>query len=234
MDQAQRLAVFEAQTTNVRELQTAWTHINRQINSLLVRKQSKAVEVTTKSLSLIYCALAESIFSKLIHTPHGLTLDEISQVKSAARNGVKFGWTKCAELSTRYVSGKNSGHNANLIQTLGRMIESYIFDPSLLRNKLAHGQWCIALNRENDRVNADATAEIQNLNVIELYKRKQALEKLAQIIEDIIESPNKAHPRDYWPHIVDLEKTQLELSSWTMQKKIDQLLRKQSAHLQKK
>ncbi len=114
------------------------------------------------------------------------------------------------------------------------MIESYIFDPSLLRNKLAHGQWCIALNRENDRVNADATAEIQNLNVIELYKRKQALEKLAQIIEDIIESPNKAHPRDYWPHIVDLEKTQLELSSWTMQKKIDQLLRKQSAHLQKK
>ncbi|MDE1181508.1 hypothetical protein [Paraburkholderia sp.] len=229
MDEHQRVSVFEAQTTNVRELERAWKHINRQVNSLILQKNDKSVEVMTKTLALIYCALAESLFSKLIHTPHGLLIDEIEQVKRAANaDGVTAGWVKCAELALKRVEGAKSNHGANVSQKLRMMIERYIFDPSVLRNKLAHGQWCVALNRENTAINQEITKEIESHTIVELYRRKHALEKLAAILEDIIESPNKAHHRDYWAHLTEFEEKQNELANWTFAKKVDQIFEKRS------
>ena len=229
MNEQQRVAVFKAQTTNTRELERAWVHVNRQINALILQKNHKSVEISTKVLALIYCALAESLFSKLIHTPHGLQLDEINQTKSAANaHGVKSGWLKCAELAMKRVEGTKSNHGHNVRQKLSEMIEQHIFDPSLVRNKLAHGQWCVALNRDNTAVNSDVTKEIEEHNVVELYRRKSALEKLSAILEDIIESPDKAHHRDYWVHLTEFEKRQKELENWTMEKKVEQLFIKKS------
>lgn len=229
MNEQQRVAVFRAQTTNVRELERAWVHINRQINALILQKNQKSVEISTKLLALIYCALAESLFSKLIHTPYGLPLDEICQVKGATTaHGVKAGWLKCAELAMKRVEGAKSNHGHNVLQRLSVMIEQYIFDPSLVRNKLAHGQWSVALNRDNTAVNSDITKEIEAHTVVELYRRKHALEKLAAILEDIIESPNRAHHRDYWAHLTEFEARQKELEGWTIEKKVADLFTKKS------
>lgn len=224
MNDQQRSEIFSAQTTNVRELERAWVHVNRQINALLLQKNDKAVEISTKVLALIYCALAEALFSKLLHTPPGFTPDEIAQVKAiSSANGIKAGWLKCADLAVQRVEGAKSSHGPNVRQRLAELIELYIFDPSLVRNKLAHGQWCVALNRENTAINQEASDEIRAHTVVELYRRKHALIKLSAILEDIIESPNKAHHRDYWSHVVDLEETQKKLATWTIEGKIDQL-----------
>lgn len=229
MDEQQRIAVFHAQTKNVRELETAWAHVNRQINALILQKNAKSVEITTKLLALIYCALAESIFSKLIHTPNGLSLAEIDQVKFAtSARGIKSGWLKCGELAIQRVEGAKSNHGHNVLKKLSFLIEQFIFDPSLVRNKLAHGQWSVALNRDNTAVNADITKEIEEHTVVELYRRKHALERLAAIVEDIIESPNKAHHRDYWIHLSELEEKQKALATWTFEKKVEQLFTKKS------
>lgn len=229
MDEQQRVAVFDAQTTNVRELEKAWAHVNRQINVLILQKNHKSVEITTKLLALIYCALAESLFSKLIHTPSGLTLAEIEQVKGAINaNGIKSGWLKCAELAVQRVQGAKSNHGHNVLKKLSGMIEQFIFDPSLVRNKLAHGQWSVALNRDNTAINSEITKEIEDHTVVELYRRKHALEKLAVILEDIIESPNKTHHRDYWTHLTDFEEKQKLLAGWTFEKKVAQLFEKKS------
>jgi hypothetical protein len=229
MEQEQRLAIFRAQTANVRELEIAWKHINRQINSLILQKQHKSVEITTKLLALIYCAFAEALFSKLLHTPYGLELEEIHQIKEAASHaGVKSGWLKCAELAIRRIDGAKSNHAHNVKKKLGTLIERYIFDPSLIRNKLAHGQWSVALNSANISVNDQLTKEIREHSVIELYRRKYALEQLALILEDIIESPNKAHRRDYWTHLTKLEDKHAEMDGWTLENKIAHLFRKKS------
>ncbi|MCA7923708.1 hypothetical protein LGM35_14570 [Burkholderia cenocepacia] len=229
MDEQQRLAVFKAQTTNVQELESAWKHINRQINALILDKNHKAVEISEKILALIYCALAESLFSKLIHTPHGLPLDEIRQIKDAVNaDGVKEGWIKCAEFSMKRVGGAKSNHSPNVLQKLRELINRYIFDPSVVRNKLAHGQWSIALNRHNTAVNDQITKQIEEHNVVELYRRLEALKKLAVILEDIVESPNKAHHRDYWTHLTQFEETQRKLADWTMDKKVEQLFAKKA------
>lgn len=229
MREEQRLEVFRAQTANVRELERSWKHVNRQLNGLLLSNNHTAVHINTKLLALVYCALAEATFSKLIHTPKGLTLDEIEQVKIATRSdGVKSGWIKCVELGMRSVQGAKSNHGPNVEQRLDRLIDQFIFDPSLLRNKLAHGQWSVALNRENDAVNVALTTELADIDVIELYRRKSALQSLAAIVEDIIESPNRAHHRDYWVHLDRFEQDQQEMANWTLAGKIAQLKEKLS------
>jgi hypothetical protein len=229
MDEQQRLSVFEAQTKNVRALHQAWKHVNRQINSSMLQEDRKAVEINTKILAVIYCALAEAVFSKLIHTPHGLTLDEIEQIKRAAKaTGVKFGWTKCAEIAIQRVDGAKHNHRPNVLQKLTAMIDEFIYDPSLIRNKLAHGQWCVALNSENTAVNLDLTSEIAGYSVLEFYRRRHSLEHLAAIIEDLVKSPNRAHRRDYWGHLSELEAKQRKMSAWTIEHKAAQLRAKKS------
>lgn len=228
MDESERLSVFKAQTLNVRDLVQSWAHVNRQINALLLQKNEKAVETQTKLLALIYCALAESTFSKVIHTPHGLELDEIEQIKQETSHGVKAGWIKCAELSIRRVQGGKANYQPNVLRKLSDLIDAYIFDPSLIRNKLAHGQWAIALNRDNTAINAEITAQIRDLTVVELYRRKFSLEQLGKLLEDMIESPKKAHRRDYWVHLTSLEERETEMAEWTMDRKRDQLFKKKS------
>ncbi|WP_183020527.1 hypothetical protein [Delftia sp. UME58] len=224
MEEQQRIEVFRAQTKNVQELERTWKQVNRQLNALLLGNNRVAVEINTKILSLVYCAFAEAIFSKILHTPKGLSLSEIDQVKEVARSsGVKQGWVKCVELAVKSVQGARGNHGSNVRQRLARLIDQFILDPSQLRNKLAHGQWCIALNRNNDAVNEQLTSELNSLNVVELYRKISALQCLAAILEDIIESPNKAHHRDYWVHLDKIESEQRKMATWTIAGKIAQL-----------
>ncbi len=223
MNEAQRERVFQAQTKNVRVLERAWATVNRQINVAILRNDKLGVELNTKLLALIYCALAEAMFSKLLHTPSALPLDYVEQIKAHAhKDGVKAGWLKCLELAMDPVD-RTGSHAPNVRQRVSRLIEKYVFDPSLLRNKLAHGQWQVALNRANDEINSDVTEELSTTDVVEWYRRKFALEKLVAIFEDIIESPQKAHHRDYWCHITELEEGESELANWTFDKKVQQL-----------
>lgn len=229
MNETERLEVFVAQTANVRELENAWAHVNRQINSLILAKNSIGADHHIKILALIYCALSEAIFSKLIHTPHGLNLDHVEQVKTATRvEGVKAGWVKCTQLALQGVEGQRSNHGPNVSKKLLELIEKFIFDPSVVRNKLAHGQWAIALNRENTKVNIEISKEIETHTVIELYRRKHALGKLSGILEDMIESPSKAHPRDYWSHLVEFESAQDRMRTWTVEHKVAMLFDKKA------
>ena len=46
--------------------------------------------------------------------------------------------------------------------------------------------------------------------MIDLYRRESSLSRLAAILEDMIESPNRAHRRDYWTHLTDLEEGERE------------------------
>lgn len=223
MLEADRDDVFAAQTENVRALEQAWKHINKSINAAYSCSDSSSAEIHTKLLAQVYCAFAEAVFSKVIHTPNGLALDEISQVKSKGKKNIVEGWKKCVDLSLRKVQGKNSGHVANTQQKIYSLIDTYVFDPSLLRNKIAHGQWSVALNSNNTKVNSDLTNRIKAITVVDLYRYKEAFQSLFRIVEDIIESPNKAHHRDYWIHITAFEKSQQEMASWTIQEKIKAL-----------
>lgn len=226
MDQESRLIVFRAQTKNVKAINKAWRHLNRTINLAYINGDSTSVETHTKCLSLLYCAHAEATLSKIIHTPHGFTLDEIKQVKETGKSSVTDAWVKCVDLALRKIKGVKGSHKPNARKKIGSLIESFIYDPSVLRNKLAHGQWNVALNRKNSKVNEEITTKINSITVIDLYRFKEAFENLFRIVEDMIESPEKTHHRDYWAHISQFEETQAKMSGWTIESKIQSLMAK--------
>jgi hypothetical protein len=230
MDNAQRRIVFEAQTENVRELNRVWVQLNRHVNFSLRQNNLYAVETDTKLLAVVYCAMAEAIFSKLIHTPFGLTQDEIRQTKNAAEYGVKFAWRKCIDLGVRRINTSDPNHRAEVRQKVYGLVDQFIYDPSRIRNKLAHGQWKHALNSRNTNLDPAVTSAINSLDVIELYRRQDALRRMATVVEDIIESPNKAHRRDYSQHIAELEASQIKMASWTLQQKIADLKKRPVRH----
>jgi hypothetical protein len=231
MDRTTQLEIFKAQTQNVRELDSTWNHLLRTINRELIKDSFVSANFHTRLLALVFCSWSEATFSKLIHTPYGFELDEIEQIKTTAKNDIVDGWRKCLELGLNHIATKpKSSYIPNIRLSLERIIDSYVSGPRLLRNKIGHGQWCIALNRDNDAINKELTTQIGGLDVVELCIWKEAFRSLSNIIEILIESPNGAFHREYWTEIDKIEEHLRRTEKWTLAEKIQQLKKKASYH----
>ena len=223
--------IFSAQCDNVKELSNAWIHINRTINKALIEDNKKLVSFQTRMLSLVFCAYSEATFLKLIHTDNKFSSDEINQIKKSGNSSVVNGWKKCLELAIAKIDSKASNHVPNVAQRSLDLIEEYIEEPSLIRNKIAHGQWHTALNRNNTKINNHLTKKIKNLTVIDLTRYKAAFDSISIILEDIIESPNYAHWKFYWTHVTKFESEQKKMSKYTLADKTKTLKNKSKYYL---
>lgn len=216
MDQNARLAIFQAQVTNVRSLLAAMRQVHRSVNTALRANDQPAARAFTKIYALLFCAWAEANFSKVIHTPHGLDLDEIAQVQAAKDAGIGPAWKKCVELGLRHLDVKRGSFKPNARKKLEEAIDAHVFDPSVLRNKLAHGQWIIALNRDNDAVQGELTKTIEDLDVVKISGWLACHELLAGLVEHLIESPKKAFMRDWHEYVINLEERMSEAELMTL------------------
>jgi hypothetical protein len=224
MDQEQKLAIFNAQTQNVRGLKSAMKQVHRSINAALRSDEAAAAEAFTKVYALLFCGWAEANFSKIIHTPYGFELDEIAQIQREKSNGIVEAWKKAVELGLRHLDAQKRGSfQPNARKKLLDAINAHVFDPSLLRNKLAHGQWITALNRDNDRVQQDLTDKISQLTIIDLMAWVQAHELLAHMVETLIESPKRTFMRDWYAYVVEIEAKMDEAERRTLAEHISRL-----------
>jgi hypothetical protein len=227
MDRKQQLEVFQAQTKNLRVLEQGWKHIKRGIHRDLLANNKTSVELQTKVLALIYCAWSEAAFSKLIHTPHCFELDEIRQIKAAGKHGsIVTAWEKCVALALRKIQSRNGNYVPNVRQELNRFIKTYIETPSQIRNKVAHGQWQVALNSKNTEQNPSLTVSLANLDLVKLDLLKQGCEGLCLIVEALVESPEKAFHRDYWTLLCQVKEQLTMASQFTLAQKTQLLMKK--------
>ena len=144
--------------------------------------------------------------ARLLPLPRGFDLGEIDQIKVVFRTtGVVAGWKKAVELGLGHLDARRGNFLPNTRHRLERAIDTYVFNPSILRNKLAHGQWAVALNRENNDVQQELTSIIAGLDLIRIDGWTFCHEHLASMIENLIESPVKSFPRDWWAAVVALE-----------------------------
>lgn len=227
MDRKKQLEVFQAQTANLRVLEQGWKHTKRGIHRDLLSNNQASVLLQTKLLALIYCAWSEAAFSKLIHTPHGFELDEIRQIKAAGETrSIVAAWEKCVALALKKVQSRNGNYLPNVKQELGRLIKSYIEQPSQLRNKVAHGQWQIALNSKNTALNADLKTALDNLDLVKLDLLREGCDGLCRIVEALIESPDRAFHPDYWPLLCEIKERLESSSRFTLKEKVEMLRQK--------
>ncbi|RTL56835.1 MAG: hypothetical protein EKK46_03975 [Rhodocyclaceae bacterium] len=229
MDRKKQLEVFQAQTANLRVLEQGWNHTKRGIHRDLIADNQPSVELQTKLLALIYCAWSETAFSKLIHTPHCFELDEIRQIKAAGEKGsIVTAWGKCVALALKKIQSRNGNYVPNVKQELGRLIKTYVEEPSQLRNKVAHGQWRIALNSKNTAQNPELTASLADIDLVKLDLLKEGCEGLCLIVESLIESPEKAFHRDYWPLLCQVKERLANSARFTLEAKTQLLKQKRS------
>jgi hypothetical protein len=226
MNQDEKLAVYEAQVKNVRALKSGLRLTKQRLNHALASDDKAASESATRIYALLFCAWAEANFSKLVHTPYGFDLDEIAQIKVLQRNGIATAWEKCVELGLRHLDAKRGSFKPNAKQKLEELIKAYVFDPALLRNKLAHGQWVVALNRENTALQPEITSQIGDLNVVLIDSWQRRHEILALAVETLVESPKKTFVRDWFHVVVAIEAELAKTATWTLAGHISVLKRK--------
>ena len=105
-------------------------------------------------------------------------------------------------------------------------IDTHVFDPSLLRNKLAHGQWVVALNRDNNAVQADLTEKIVDLDLVKIMSWVKSHELVTDLVENLIESPKKAFMRDWYGVVLCLEREMEAADKRTLQEHVGRLIAK--------
>lgn len=216
-------SVFSIQSENVRELEKAWTQGTRLINESLRLDDKKALAIQTKLMALLFSSYTEAIFSKLIHTPSGLLQTDIEDLKFKFRRNSYSGWKECLKLVASAIPDKTPEYIDNVVSEITLLLENFIKEPSEIRNRIAHGQWVIALNSRNTAESPDLTAKIKSLDIVTLTRYKISFTLLSLIIEDLVESPHKAHINTYNDKIKSFNNEQTKMSTWTLANKIASL-----------
>jgi hypothetical protein len=229
VDHQAKLIIFQSQTKNVQAVRTSMRQVHRSINAALRNNNEAAITAFTKIYALLFYAWAESNFSKVINTPYGFDPTEIEQVQGAKNQGIREAWKKGVTLGLRHLDARRGNFLPNAQQKLERAIDAHVYEPSLLRNKLAHGQWIVALNRANDAVNVELSTNIATLNLIVIDGWIKAHELLALAVETLIESPKKTFMRDWYKFVDDLENQMIAAESRTLSEHVARLKAKDLA-----
>lgn len=215
--------IYQALVDNLKNLKKVKTSINRLINEAIKCNDTLTIEVQTKMFGLTYSAWSEVRFLKMIYTPYGFSDEEIKQIIN--KSNIEEKWTKCLELAfSKYSNSNNSSELPNRKQRIERLVKEYIVAPSVLRNKIAHGQWIKPLNSKNAGI-GDETIRIklEKLSVTEITIWFNVNHYLCQIVEDLIESPDKAAHNHYYNHLTDLECYIKKFEGWELQDKIEKI-----------
>jgi hypothetical protein len=216
--------LYVLQSKNVRRLKRVQTNLVKDINFYLRKNDNFQVEIKTKLLALLFSTLSEAEFIQVVHTPNGFLSSEIEKIKFAKNSKLEDGWKLMIDLAFDKVGDwKNKSDLLTRRNSLRKTIEDFIITPSILRNKIAHGQWEFALNRDNTKENEELTNQLKDLDVVEITKWFEIHQYLGRIIRDLIQSPKKGFHNNYWVNLTDLEKYLIKAKTWTLETKKERL-----------
>lgn len=215
---------YQDYSKNCRTAEQVWILSKRVLNNFIRTNKNHEALCQTKVLAILYCTLAEAYFNKILHTPHTLTETEIATIQDYAnKNGIGNAWLEILRIGQEKVIATRCDRNEKVYAKISELIRDYIIEPSVIRNKIAHGQWTIAFNRNHSEKNE--SIELDLLDCTNIEKSKLALESIAQLITDILSSPNKAHMRDYWTIVCKLEEELRRRKDWSKSSKSRDLKR---------
>jgi hypothetical protein len=212
--------LYVLQSKNVRRLKQVQASLVKDINFYLRKNNEFQVEIKTKLLALLHCTLSEAQFIQIVHTPDGFSSNEIEKIKLAKKSNLEDGWKLMIDLAMDKVGDWNNNNDLlDRRNSLLKIIAEFIIKPSILRNKIAHGQWEFALNRENTKENLELTQQLKDLNIVEITKWFDIHQFMGLIIRDLIQSPKKGFHNNYWVNLTNLEEYIIKSKNWTLETK---------------
>ena len=217
--------IYKIQSRNVRHLKKVKKNLTIDINNSLLKGDEFKVRLKTNFLSLLYSALSEAQFVQILYTPYGFRSAEIQRIKN--ERAIFDKWKLMIDIALDKVGNYQTNSDLRIKRDKIRdIIDEYIEKPQLIRNKIAHGQWVHALNNPMTGENVVTTSEILRLDVVEVSKWFEIHQYLCFIVRDLIQSPSKGFHNNYWVNYTRLEEFFLRSSSWTLEKRIDDIKRK--------
>jgi hypothetical protein len=81
-----------------------------------------------------------------------------------------------------------------------------------LRNKLAHGQWAVALNSAGTNRSAPLDSALQDLNLLRLKHQSRLVDRLGDAVTDLVVS-KKTFERDFDKHFAAVEDARRRLKT---------------------
>jgi hypothetical protein len=207
----------KAHIANRRQLEKAITQINLVLNSAIKSNNKEREYVSTRLLVFLWMSWAETSLNALVYKqPH---VNEVIRRKVLGVRREIDKWHilideffKKHYLSKKQTSIKrhNIGHSAyTKYQTLKEIIEKEISIFIEIRNRLAHGQWKVALNTEATSKSQDITTKIWTLSKKEILYLKSTLVNLNKILNDLICS-KFTFERDFDPYIARIDKAKYD------------------------
>lgn len=220
MANASSYPIYQAYVENVRDFIAAEIEIRRGINRALKCGKPHTVRIQTKIYALLYSTFAEANFSKLVLTTYGFEQNFIEQILHEDKN-LQEKWLTCLDLAfQKFNANKKASEIPNKKQELKRIIQQFVIEPSIIRNKIAHGQLSVALNRKGKDKNSELTNQISNLDVVSITRLFKINKSLVDILEDLVESPNYAHHANYYPKLQNLTAFIETSANWTVASKM--------------
>jgi hypothetical protein len=217
------LEIYKASCKNLKEIKNRSKTIKRMINRAILYNRQDEIIALTKIYALIYSAFAEISFLKLIHTPHGFSEDKIGIIQK--ERCLEDKWLKCFELAFLEIAKESKiGEINNKKLKLKKILDEYIIEPSQIRNKIAHGQWLIALNNQSTLINNDTTVRINELDFVRIDILFNIYDKFQMCVEDLIESPHKAHYNYFYTNLTYLEEFINESKEWSFETRKERII----------
>ncbi|NIE75532.1 hypothetical protein [Pantoea sp. Ap-967] len=227
MNDSEILAIYMAQSENVRHLKKVIDSYRRDINLDLRKSNDFQINAKTKIMALLYSAWSEAQLLQIAYTPNGFSSTEIQSIIQAKNNGITQAWKKMINLAFQKIGDPNTDPNIKTrLDKLLLLVKTHIDGPSKLRNKIAHGQWVKALNSSSTGVNSDLTNKLDQLDSVQIRRQLDMHQFLGKLIRDLTQSPNNGFGRDYLKNIADLENFTIKSQHWSIQAKKIALLRK--------
>jgi hypothetical protein len=227
MNDSEILTIYMAQSENIRYLKKVIDSYSRDINLDIRKSNEFQINAKTKIMALLYSAWSEAQFLQIAYTPNGFSSSEIELLIQAKKNGITTAWKKMIKLA--FLKTGNPSADSNLQSRLDKLlllVNTQIEKPSIIRNKIAHGQWIKALNSNSTKINNDLTNELNKLDSVKIQRQLVMHQFLGKLIRDLIQSPQHGFGRDYLKNIQDLENFTTRTQNWSLQAKKIALLRK--------
>lgn len=197
--QEQIFNVYVLQSENVRYLWQVKVNQLRDLNDCIKSKDTFNLKAKTTMFALLYSAWSESQFVQIQNTPNAFFPREIEDIQlQTSSHGIVAGWRLLVDIAFSKVGDidKNSDLQKRH-ESIWVKIKDIIEQESIIRNKIAHGQWINALNRQQSN-ESPVSEKMEELDYIQINRSFEIHKLLGVILRDLVQSPKNGFHRNYW------------------------------------
>lgn len=191
--------VYVLQSENVRYLWKVKKNQLTELNCCIKKKDNFSLKAKTTMFALLYSAWSESQFVQIQNTPNAFFPREIEDIQAKTKShGIVAGWVMLVDIAFSKVGDvdKNSDLQKRHESILKR-IKEIIEQESIIRNKIAHGQWVNALNRKQSD-ESPVTEKMDELDYVKIDRLFEIHKLLGVILRDLVQSPQNGFHQNYW------------------------------------